>query len=344
MKIADSALLMQSSYSFSQQVQSTQSLRMWVNPPADPSLQPLPPLQVDISVEAHQLLAGETAVAAKGGDDGHITPEMRLIKSLVELLTGLKIRLFDPNLLTALKAVQEAPDPNAPPQAPQQTGFGATYDSVRSYSESRSLTLDAKGIIKTSDGREIKFDFKLEMSYQYSETSQTSVRLGDAARKVDPLVLNFDGAAAQLSDQTFAFDLNGDGEDENISLLQPGNGFLALDRNGDGKIDSGKELFGPSSGDGFRELAGYDSDGNGWIDESDPVFEQLKVWRKDASGEDRLSGLGALGVGALSLHSISTPFDLKTAGNKTLGSLRSSGVYLNEDGTAGSLQQLDLMA
>lgn len=107
---------------------------------------------------------------------------------------------------------------------------------------------------------------------------------------------------------------------------------------------NGSELFGPATGNGFNELAQYDSDHNGWIDESDAVYRQLKVWTKDAAGNDSLNSLASLGVGAISLHAIDTPFDIKTAANQLLGSIKASSVYLNEDGTAGSVQQIDLTA
>lgn len=345
MKIAESALMLQSEYSFSQRAETSESLRVWVGRPAAAGTAAMQSSsRVDISHEARQKLSDEAATIEDAAKELETRPEMQLIKSLIEMLTGHKIRVFDPGQLKAPEAVP-VPDPNAaaPNAAPRLGGFGVEYDYRRSYSESRTVTLQAQGVVKTSDGKEISFDLKLAMSWQYSETSSSSVRIGDAARKIDPLVLNFNGTAAQLSDRTFAFDLNGDGEVEDISLLRPGNGFLALDKDGNGKIDSGKELFGPASGDGFRELAEHDSDGNGWIDEADPVFDQLKIWLKDEEG-DRLSGLAALGVGALSLHATSTPFDLKTADNRTLGSVRDSGLYLNEDGSAGSLQQLDLAA
>ena len=64
-----------------------------------------------------------------------------------------------------------------------------------------------------------------------------------------------------------------DGRKDNISFVQPGSGFLAVDKNNDGKINNGKELFGPNTGNGFDELAKYDSDGNQWIDESDPSLK-----------------------------------------------------------------------
>ena len=77
------------------------------------------------------------------------------------------------------------------------------------------------------------------------------------------------------------FDIDADGEEESISYLQGGSGYLALDKNGDGVINDGSELFGTKSGDGFADLAEYDADGNGWIDENDPIFDKLLIWAKD---------------------------------------------------------------
>src|SRR5262249_53387342 len=130
---------------------------------------------------------------------------------------------------------------------------------------------------------------------------------------------------------------------EQVPLATGASAFLALDLDGDGRITSGRELFGASSGDGFADLARYDADRNGFIDESDPVFARLLAWRLTDSGEDQLDSLAALGVGALYLGSASTPFELRTPGNESLGAVRRSGVYLNENGTAGALQQLDLV-
>ena len=182
------------------------------------------------------------------------------------------------------------------------------------------------------------------MARQYREDSSVSLRLGDAARQVDPLVLNFSGNAAQLSDQRFAFDLDARGGQEQIASLAPGSGFLVFDRNGDGVANDGSELFGPTSGDGFSELAALDGDGNGWIDEGDAAFGQLRVWTPDASGKGELATLAAAGVGALSLTHVATPFDLKTDDNQMLGQIRSTGIFLQENGSAGTMQHVDLTA
>ena len=151
-----------------------------------------------------------------------------------------------------------------------------------------------------------------------------------------------DVPAAQLTNQKTDFDIDGDGKSEKVSMLQPGSGFLALDKNNDGKINNGKELFGTQSGNGFADLAKFDDDGNNWIDAADAIFKQLKIWSKDDAGKDRLVDLKAANIGAIFLGNAKTDFRHTDAANKTNGDLRSSGVFLKENGQAGSVQQIDL--
>jgi hypothetical protein len=180
------------------------------------------------------------------------------------------------------------------------------------------------------------------MSRYYHEESNVSIRLGDARQMKDPLVLNFEGTAAQLTSQRFAFDLDADGQTDSINFVAGGSGFLALDRNEDGSINDGSELFGAKSGDGFAELATFDADKNGWIDENDAVYEQLRVWTKDSTGNDQLATLKQANVGAISLARVATPFDIKDTTNSLQGQIRSSGIFLQEDGGMGTVQQIDL--
>ena len=160
---------------------------------------------------------------------------------------------------------------------------------------------------------------------------------------IDPLVINMDIPTAALSDQKFFFDLDCDGEREELSSLGIGSGFLALDKNGDGIISDGSELFGTKSGDGFRNLAQYDEDGNGWIDENDAVFQRLKVWTKDENGMDLLLPLTEADVGAIFLGHVATQFSLNDEEtNDTDAFIRSSGFYLHEStGEAGTVQHVD---
>ncbi|MCA9806464.1 MAG: hypothetical protein KC476_00785 [Cyanobacteria bacterium HKST-UBA06] len=98
-----------------------------------------------------------------------------------------------------------------------------------------------------------------------------------------PVMLDLDGNGFNLTfDQNTAFDLNGDGQVDQVSWTARGSGdaFLALDRNGNGTIDSGKELFGDQHGatNGYAELAKFDENGDGLINSQDSVFGSLKAW------------------------------------------------------------------
>ena len=157
------------------------------------------------------------------------------------------------------------------------------------------------------------------------------------------VVINLGANRATVSDQKFTFDLDADGDMEDISFAGEGSGFVALDKNGDGKINDGNELFGTKSGDGFKDLAVFDQDGNGWIDEADDVFKHLKIWSKDENGNDKLISLKEAGVGAMYLGSSDTQFHLKDESNKTNAIIQKTGIYLKESGEVGTLQHVDLV-
>lgn len=217
--------------------------------------------------------------------------------------------------------------------------------------ESESTTVCASGSVRTADGRCIDFDLEVAMQRQYEADYQRK-ESGTWELK-DPLVLNFPGKAAELADTRFDFDLDADGDQESVAGLGRGSAFLALDRNGDGAINDGRELFGALSGNGFADLKAYDTDGNNWIDEADAIYSQLRLWQPGAdaaaAGKAGQEGQGAglqtlqeAGVGALWLGSVQSEFSLKDGDNQQQGQVRQTGVWLAENGEAGSLQQVDL--
>ena len=183
---------------------------------------------------------------------------------------------------------------------PVTTGQQATIRRVNltaSYyhEEAEDTAFRTSGTVRTADGREISFGLELGMSRRFREETKIE-NITEIVDLTDPLVINLDGNIAGLSDQKFMFDIDADGEEESISYLQGGSGYLALDKNGDGVINDGSELFGTKSGDGFADLAEYDADGNGWIDENDPIFDKLLIWAKDENGKDELYTLKEAGV------------------------------------------------
>lgn len=228
----------------------------------------------------------------------------------------------------------------------QSSGRSTTWHRTTMESvfmqETENTAYSAQGIVRTADGREIGFHVDVEMSRsfcaQYEHITQEDYIV------TDPLVINLDTDVVNVTDQKFLFDIDSDGKEDELSFVGQGSGFLALDKNGDGKINNGSELFGTRSGNGFKDLAAYDKDGNGWIDEADDIFRHLKIWTKDEDGNDKLLDLKEAGVGALYLGSAATQFSLNdTDTNETNALIRRTGVYLKESGEAGTMQHVDLV-
>lgn len=362
MKIESSALQMQAQHVATRVHTQSSRFEAWVGDrrPANASntARAAPAVQISSAArlaqaaQAHQATQMATTTATEAttapsetdADEG-LTPQLALMRDLIALMTGVRVRVY-----TGPEASAEAPNPPRRPaqaqadSAPgrQRAGFGLVYEQREVIEETERTQFSAQGVVRTADGREIRFTLQLDMQRSYRQESSFSLRLGDATA-IDPLVINFDGTAAQLQDQRFSFDLNGDGEAENVPLLAGNRGYLALDTNQNALIDNGLELFGPGTGNGFAELARHDTDGNGWIDEADPVYQQLRVWTPSADGTGRLQTLAELGVGAVqTAASATTPFALRTADNTSLGAVRSTSVYLREDGGVGTVQQIDL--
>lgn len=211
------------------------------------------------------------------------------------------------------------------------------------YQEAETLDFATTGKVVTGDGRTIEFNFELSMSRAYVEKSE-ELSCGTKVILTDPLVISLDSNPIGVSDQKWHFDIDGDGSKDSISMLSKGSGFLVFDKNGDGTINSGLEMFGAKTGNGFAELACYDDDGNGWIDENDSIFSKLSVWVKNQSGEDKLLNLKEAQVGAICLKNIATDYTHKSLeDNKANAKVRRSGMYLTEGGIAASIQQLDLV-
>lgn len=216
------------------------------------------------------------------------------------------------------------------------------YSNQVSVMESESTSFQAAGTVKTADGREIQFNVDVGMSRQFAAYYEENYGIANL-QTCDPLVINLDGGIAELTDQKFFFDIDGDGEKDEVSKLASGSGYLAFDKNGDGAINDGNELFGPQSGNGFQDLAQYDSDGNGWIDENDPIWSKLKIWCQNEDGTDSLYSLSDKGVGAICLQNAATDFTLNGSQGQPNGYIRNTGIFLYENGSAGTVQHVDLV-
>ncbi len=270
----------------------------------------------------------------------------KLYLSLLDFLESLSLRgMFNDNSMHSGNSYAQTSDEtpgiltmtNA--ASPSRWTVKTTYSS--SFTEKECTTFSSTGSVKTADGRELSFNLDMSMSREYMEKHSISYVTDYSAILTDPLVINLKDNPVSVSDQSFLFDIDGDGKDETIARMNSDSGFLALDKNGDGIINDGNELFGTKTGNGFKELSEYDSDGNGWIDESDEVYEKLKVWITDENGNDKLISLKDADVGAIYLGNAKTTFNVTDDTNDLKARVRSTGVYLHEDGSAGSVQQVD---
>jgi hypothetical protein len=132
-----------------------------------------------------------------------------------------------------------------------------------------------------------------------------------------PLVLNFDGAPLRFDAATAAsFDISGVGEC--LSTDWPALPWLALDRDGDGSIDSGRELFGSGTvlrsgaraDHGFMALSELDINHDGRIDAADPAFAELVLW-SDGDGDRRGELSELVPVATASLVAIHLDVDVR---------------------------------
>jgi len=220
----------------------------------------------------------------------------------------------------------ENPDLNLKQQVEQQKALSLAYQLMKAIARERgddaeNTQSSNNASIKSTTSRfelEVSQSSSLEIdisaaqrdietriiSSSESRLSLTSSIETEQPEKSDPLILNLDNSDFNFSPtDKVSFDLNADGRLDEISNLRTGNAFLALDKNSNGLIDDGSELFGDTRGaaDGFADLAQYDSNFDGQINADDKVFEHLLLMNFDAQGNQTIRKLSSEEIQSLSL-------------------------------------------
>ncbi len=196
----------------------------------------------------------------------------------------------------------------------------------------QALSASFSGEATLADGSHISWSFAFEMQEEY-----WSFQSYQQAALKDPLVLSLTGSPVQLQTTGSNFDFSGQGAEGLLPGLGNGQYYLVHDKNQNGKADSGLELFGPASNQGFTELAALDTNQNGFIDPTDNSWQQLQLW----DGVSRQKPLADFGIAAISTSSVATAFGLYD-GQALLGRIARSGIFLSQQGSAGLIQQVDL--
>ena len=170
----------------------------------------------------------------------------------------------------------------------------------------------------------------------------------------DPLTLDLDNDGLETvginTTTPILFDHDADGIKTATGWVKSDDAFLVLDRNGNGTIDSGRELFGDSTSlaaggtaaDGFAALAQEDSNGDGLVNTSDAHWSSLRLWRDlnqdGVSQADELFTLESQNIASLTVA--------KTENSKTLSNgnqIADLGSYTRTDGSTGELGEVSGM-
>ena len=216
MIIKSSVIQLNSSHQFLKSSQESESLRFWktqAQPANRNGANQKEPLTdaVSLSETAQTLKPEKQSLDLSEAPDAKHGVMLLIIKEMVRQLTGKEFKLFSPNELTANADSATATDASnveittTPPPArqPDSAGFGLVYEHHTAYRESGSSSFSATGSIKTQDGKSIDFSVTLNMSREFYKETNLSITAGDPEKKVDPLVINFNGNAAELSQTHF---------------------------------------------------------------------------------------------------------------------------------------------
>jgi Ca2+-binding RTX toxin-like protein len=197
-----------------------------------------------------------------------------------------------------------------------------------------------------------RFEEKFKDEFFKNVKDLSDKNLSNVVRFNDPLVLDLDGNGVNTvgTNLNIHFDNDGDGNKEQTGWISDSDGFVVIDKNSNGTIDDGTELFGSNTilsdgttaQDGYQALKEYDINLDGKIDIHDDVFSQLKIWNdinyNGVSEEGELSSLSELGIKSISVNGESSN-QIDQNGNKTV----KTGEFEFENGVIGISNSLDFL-
>ncbi len=312
---------------------------------ADDSTQDIPRLDIDTSFFSSQELTEVSFFNLQAVEETSLSQQFKMqLSNLRQMAHDIfssfsrQITNSDSASLTRLTRIYTGPLDLS--DSPFFSSWENTRTTTLTYEESESVSVTAMGTVNTADNRQIDFSMDLLMEREFFNESQTTVT-ETGYMFIDPIVVQTGAQTPMLQGAQFAFDLDCDGETEDLAGLSEGYAFLALDLNQDGVINDGSELFGPTTGDGFQELAEYDEDHNMWLDENDSMFDQFVLWNPSADEGTRLTRLKDADVGAVYLGEVSSLFGLTSEDQQMAGQITDTSLALTESGGVMPVYEMD---
>lgn len=249
-------------------------------------------------------------------------------------------------------------------QITKKTGLDIAFDAFIK-NQSVAEYLERKGIYTeiTKYGVAKALDTLLDMGTKeiadsgaldpiFDEVSKFFESAQNFVLRIDPLTLDLDGDGIETVavSSKIKFDFDGDGIRTGTGWIKGDDGFLVFDRNDNGSIDSGSELFGvdttkldgSKANNGFDALKDFDSNIDGVFDANDDLYDQIKVWRDiNQDGISQLSELNSLK--SLAIKSIRIDAN-PTSENHNNNIISAVGQFTFEDGHTGTLNDNQSLA
>jgi len=245
---------------------------------------------------------------------------------------------------------------SAPIQAAIQGTYGVLKDgllSIPQYPDKVRQSLDELGALP----REVDPSREAPMFPALPKNWQPRPRYplqGPNTKYRDPLAIDLDGdgvirTSSNKTNGVF-FDHDGNGFAESTGWISAQDGLVVWDRNGNGRIDSGSELFGDNSllrsgakaSGGLQALSEWDSNKDGRIDEADVHFGDLRIWRDvNQDGVSQVNELKTFSEAGIA--SFSLAFDVTNEGPDASGNSKVRvGSFTRVDGSSGLAGEIAL--
>ncbi len=194
----------------------------------------------------------------------------------------------------------------------------------------QSLRFSAQVELRNDAGESRQVRVQVEASFSLD----IRLQMEQEVEMTDPLVVQLGDQPLSLAQESYRFDLDLDGLADALPGLNGQAAYLVLDRNNNGRVDDGRELFGPQTGNGFVELTALDENGDGRVDGQDAAFSALQLWNP-ATG---LRPLQDAGITALLLNRQAAARDLYQM-DRLAGRIREQSLL---EGVPGRLLEVDL--
>ncbi|MCX5815101.1 MAG: hypothetical protein NTX75_02515 [Proteobacteria bacterium] len=160
-----------------------------------------------------------------------------------------------------------------------------------------------------------------------------------------PIILDLDGDGIETTSLTAGayFDHDGNGFAEQTGWASSDDGILVMDRNNNGTIDNGKELFGDQTilnngaraANGFQALAELDTNADGKIDANDAAFSNFKIWQ-DLDGDGYSASDELFTLQEEGIQSINTGYTLSSLVDANGNEHKQTGSFTKSDGTTAT--------